>query len=171
MRRSSARKHRARTTQSTSKHSSLAPNNSFGQMRAEVADRRSLPSIASKILTSAPSLLRCTQFLVRSLFELGCGYCSDCLDNHGNRRHLLAIMIIKASLNAFEVVHAQIRSNPHLLITTPPNRHRRTLYAIPHLLYIKKNSPTKTRTGTTSPLDTIHPSTLAPNDAIFALNT
>lgn len=65
--RSSARKHRARITQSTSKHSSLAPINSFGQMRAEVADRRSLPSITSKISTSAPSLFRSTQFLVRPL--------------------------------------------------------------------------------------------------------
>ena len=65
--RSSARKHRARITQSTSKHSSLAPTNSFGQMRAEVADRRSLPSITSKISTSAPSLFRSTQFLARPL--------------------------------------------------------------------------------------------------------
>ena len=65
--RSSARKHRARITQSTSKHSSLAPINSFGQMRAEVADRRSLPSITSNISTSAPSLFRSTQFLVRPL--------------------------------------------------------------------------------------------------------
>ena len=65
--RSSARKHRARITQSTSKHSSLAPINSFGQMRAEVADRRSLPSITSQISTSVPSLFRSTQFLARPL--------------------------------------------------------------------------------------------------------